>query len=461
MKIVGVLGELPGDPYSLRLMHSAASQLVSEGCHAICLMGGFPRAPLFRASSETPRLPAPLDGWVLLSSTMRVPASELKSLVQGAKPCVSVGLELPDTPSITASDEAGIFQAVAHPARRHQRRRIAFVAGPSTSVEGARRLHGYRMALESVGLKQDPALIAEGDYLGPSGREAVRVLERQARKYDAIVAANDLMAIGVMEALRAIGKSVPQDVSVIGFDDIEEASFSAPTLTTVRQPLQEVGAMAARMALQRIDGASVEPHTMVTAPLVIRQSCGCSESDVPERRTSSTMPTDAKAQSLREGALRDLVRRELASSRLQRELSRLGESILGASDYNELAPLLGSACRLLNVRRFVLATYSGTQRHARVTLESSGGSVVFHPHAEAYGLEQLFPTGFVRNDRPMQLAVHALELAGEQLGYLLFDGDVKDDDAYLDLRRSVSSALSRMAHARELRRVYTAEKKRG
>jgi hypothetical protein len=400
-----------------------------------------------------------MDGWVILSSTMRVPAGELKALVQNAKPCVSVGLELPDTPSLTASDEAGIFQAVAHLARRHQRRRIAFVAGPSTSVEATRRLDGYRMALESVGHTLDPSLITQGDYLGPAGREAVRVLERQARKYDAVVCANDLMAIGVIEGLRASGRSVPQDVSVVGFDDIEDASFSAPTLTTVRQPLQEVGGLAARMAIKRLEGASVDAHTMVTAPLVIRQSCGCSDSDVPDRR--STAPNDPKAQGARESVLRDLVRRELANARLQRELSRLSEGILAAADHSELAPLLGDACRLLNVRRFVLATYSGSLRHARVTLESSGGGVVFHPHAEAYPLEQLFPAGFLRGDRPMQVAVHALELAGEQFGYLLFDGDAKDDHAYLDLRRWVSSVLARMAQSRELRRVYTAEKKRG
>jgi hypothetical protein len=216
--------------------------------------------------------------------------------------------------------------------------------------------------------------------------------------------------------------------------------------------------MAARMAIKRLDGASVDAQTTITAPLVIRQSCGCSESDAADRRTMA--PSDPKAQSLRESVLRDLVRRELSSARLQRELSRLGEGILGASDYSDLAPLLTDACRLLNVRRFVLATYSGSQRHARVTLESSGGSVVFHPHAEAYGVDQLFPPGFLRSERPAQIAVHALELAGEQLGYLLIDGDVKDDFAYLDLRRSVSSALSRMAASRELRRVYTAEKKR-
>ena len=119
MKVVGILGELPGDPYSLRLMHSAATQLVNEGCHAICFMGGFPRAPLYRTTtSETPRLPPLLDGWVMLSSTMRVSAGDLRALVHGAKPCVSVGLELPETPSLTASDEAGIFQAVTHLARR-------------------------------------------------------------------------------------------------------------------------------------------------------------------------------------------------------------------------------------------------------------------------------------------------------------------------------------------------------
>ncbi|HYQ17421.1 MAG TPA: substrate-binding domain-containing protein [Polyangiaceae bacterium] len=441
-------------------MHSAASELVSQGYHAICFMGGFPRAPIYRDAADNPRLPIAVDAWVLLSSTMRCALGELKGLVHDARPCVSVGLELPGTPSFTASDEAGIFQAVAHLARRHQRRRIAFVAGPSTSVEAPRRLEGYRMALESVGLPADPALIAAGDYHGRSGREAVGVLLRQARKFDAVVAANDLMAIGVIEGLRASGLSVPQDVSVVGFDDIEEASFSAPTLTTVRQPLQEVGAAAAAMAIKCLEGMSVEPHTKVTAPLVIRQSCGCSDSDVPERRLPATSEHPAATQALRETALRDLVRREFASSRLQRELSRLGESLLGASDYPEMAPILGAACRLLSVKRLLLATYSSSKRHARITLESGGDSVVFNPHAEAHGIDQLLPPSFLRSDRPMQVAVHALELAGEQMGYFMLDGDMRDAHAYLDLKRSLSGGLARMSQSRELRRVYTAEKKR-
>ena len=139
----------------------------------------------------------------------------------------------------------------------------------------------------------------------------------------------------------------------------------------------------------------------------------------------------------------------------------MSEGILEASDASELAPVLTDICRLLSVRRLLLATYSGSQRHARVVLESSGDSVVFHPHAQPHPIEQVFPQGFLRTDRPMQLVAQTLELAGEQIGYLVLDGDVRDADAYIELRRSLSSALSRFAQTRELRRVYVAEKKRG
>jgi hypothetical protein len=240
-----------------------------------------------------------------------------------------------------------------------------------------------------------------------------------------------------------------------------EASFSSPSLTTVRQPLQEVGSGAVRVLLQRLAGTEVEPHTIVTAPLVLRRSCGCSESDSPDRRSLPPGIEPQGTQALREGALREIVRRELMASRMQREMGRLGEAILGASDYAELGPLLSQACRLLSVRRLAVTTYSSSQHHARVTLESSGDSVVFQEGAQPFPLEQLFPPGFLRQATPAQIAVQSLELAGEQFGYLVLDGDVRDAHAYLELRRTLSSSLSRMAQSRELRRLYAAEKRRG
>lgn len=461
MRAVGILSNATGDPYSLRLMQSIAGELAHQDAHAICFMGGFPQSPLFRGADDRPFLPANLDGWVLLSAALPSSAAELGALARTTKACVSVGVELPEVASLTASDEAGVFQAVAHLARRHERRRIAFISGPATSVDACRRLAAYRMALESVGLTYDPALVASGDYEPRAGREAVRTLERQAKKYNALVAANDLMAIGAVDGLRASGKRVPEDVSVIGFDDMEEASFSSPTLTTVRQPLQEVGALAARVALQVVSGAAAEPHSVITAPLVIRESCGCrgGATEAAERTPPAAGPNPG-IQGLREGALRDLVRRELANSRTSRELGNLSEALLAASDQPELAQPLTEACRLLKLRRFALATFSGGQRHARVTLESTGPSVVFHQQAPTYALDRVLPAGYLSNDSPTQLAVASLELAGEQFGFLVLEGDLRNAQAHLELRRTLSSALARVAQSRELRRLYTAEKRK-
>jgi hypothetical protein len=118
-------------------------------------------------------------------------------------------------------------------------------------------------------------------------------------------------------------------------------------------------------------------------------------------------------------------------------------------------------CRLLALRRLVISTYRSASREARVTLESSSDRVVFHQGVQPYALEQVFPPGFLRGERPLQLALLPLELAGEQLGYLLLDGDLRDAHAYIELRRSLSSSLARIAQGRELRRLYAAEKKRG
>jgi hypothetical protein len=144
-----------------------------------------------------------------------------------------------------------------------------------------------------------------------------------------------------------------------------------------------------------------------------------------------------------------------------RELSRLSEGILRAPDYPELAAALTKTVGLLHLRRFLLCTYAGGQRHARAALESAGRDVVFHHQSQPFPIEQLFPPNYLRSEKPVQLVVEPLELAGEQFGYLVLEGDVRDGQAYLELRRHLGSSLGRMAHGRELRRLYAAEKKRG
>jgi LacI family transcriptional regulator len=135
------------------------------------------------------------------------------------------------------------------------RRRIATVCG-TRGYQGAQdRLQGYREALRARGLEVDPALIVDGDYMLRSGADAATRLLRVNPRPDAIFAANDLMALGALGALREAGVAVPGDIALIGLDDIPEAEIAYPQLTTVRQPAYEMGMCAGQLLMRRLQAA--------------------------------------------------------------------------------------------------------------------------------------------------------------------------------------------------------------
>jgi len=340
---IGILGNAFGDPYSIPLAQSAAQKLSQNGFHTICFTGGFPNAPFFRNNDGSVCVPDAVDAMILLSATLRGFDEDLKHMVDNCSaPVVSIGANLARASSITADDETGVFQAIAHLVKRHECKRIAFIAGPEGSFDGARRLTAYRIALDSFKLPWDPTLAVRGDYEAHSGREAVLELRRNgSRSFDAIVAANDLMAIGAIEGLRAGGMKVPEDVKVVGFDDMEEASFTSPSLTTVRQPIAEQGACAADVVMRELEGGEGldEIPTHISTPLVIRQSCGCGSVQTTDtaRRTAKLTGGEAEDRELVGDALRGIVRQKLAQRRIQRELSRIADELLGAPGFPELA----------------------------------------------------------------------------------------------------------------------------
>lgn len=152
-------------------------------------------------------------------------------------------------------------------------RRIAFINGRSDLPASAERLAAYQTALRDSGLCVEEALIWQGDYGQPSGYRSTMLLGLE-KPPTAIFAANDLMAFGAMEAVREQGLRIGHDISVMGFDDIPQAAHVNPPLTTVRQPLLEMGRAAARMLLQHIADPS-HPLTRIEleTELVIRESC--------------------------------------------------------------------------------------------------------------------------------------------------------------------------------------------
>ena len=152
-------------------------------------------------------------------------------------------------------------------------RRIGIITGPDEMLCSRARLDGYSAALAERGLTTTPDLVVEGDFTTPGGYEgAMALLEDRACRPTAVFAGSDLQAMGVYEAARQLRLRIPEDLSVIGFDDIQTAAYMGPALTTVRQPLQDMAAMAARMVIDTAEGRSIQKRVILPTSLVVRDS---------------------------------------------------------------------------------------------------------------------------------------------------------------------------------------------
>jgi LacI family transcriptional regulator len=179
-----------------------------------------------------------------------------------------------DEPSVTATNRKGVLDAMRHLlALGH--RRIGFITGRMDIVCSHDRLQGYREGLAEVGLPFDPALVLEGDYLQPTGFKQTQSLLQLGAPPTAIVVSNDVMAFGAMDAAKAQGLRIGKDLSIVGFDDVFMASQTYPPLTTVRQPMAEMGEAAVDMLVTLIQGRTVlSPRRELPTELIIRESTG-------------------------------------------------------------------------------------------------------------------------------------------------------------------------------------------
>jgi LacI family transcriptional regulator len=177
-----------------------------------------------------------------------------------------------DAPAIGATNWAGGLAATEHLISLGHTR-IGFIHGPKQVLCSRARFDGYRAALDAAGLTYDPTLIYDGDFYHQSGFDAASSLMRLPEPPTAIFASSDQMAFGAYEAIRQAGLRIPEHVSIIGFDDLPESRWTSPPLTTVRQPLAEMGALAARTVLEMAAGNDIDsPRLELATELVVRES---------------------------------------------------------------------------------------------------------------------------------------------------------------------------------------------
>ncbi|MFD0023224.1 LacI family DNA-binding transcriptional regulator [Streptomyces sp. NPDC058382] len=213
-----------------------------------------------------------VDGVLLVSVHADDPLPDL--LEQLGMPAVMNGRRsaTEPLPSVDSDNFEGARGAVEHLASRG-RRSIATITGRLDVYASQRRLDGYRKAVSEAGLEADERLIARADFSEEGGVQAMRELLARRPDVDAVFAASDLMAAGARQVLREAGRRIPDDVALIGFDDSAVARHMDPALTSVRQPIEEMGRTMTRVLLEKIAGESGERHQIVLpTELVVRDS---------------------------------------------------------------------------------------------------------------------------------------------------------------------------------------------
>lgn len=223
-----------------------------------------------------------VDGLVLLSPTSG--AETLLADLPESLPVVLLGCPSSGErfDSLEIDNFGGAHELVTHLVRCGHRR-IAHIRGAEHNRDAEERLRGYRAALEAAGIPPCRALELPGDFSDDAGATAALAAMRLDPRPSAIFAANDAMAIGALGALRAAGFRVPQDVALVGFDDVPVARHLSPALTTMHVGIYELGVRAARTLVAAIAQGSAHRRSHIVLPprLVVRESCGCRDRPPP------------------------------------------------------------------------------------------------------------------------------------------------------------------------------------
>ena len=215
-------------------------------------------------------------GWLVIPSADSEMAALLKPAA-AASPVVCIDRQPPGWKGdvVLVANEAGAHSATRHLLRMGHRQ-LAVITGPLHLANAVERLKGFRRALAGAKVSIEPEYIQEDRFNRQSGYLAAIRLLRMLPRPTAIFACNDLMAMGVLLAARELGLRCPEDLSIVGFDDLDFAEFTAPALTSVHQSGYQLGTTAARLLLERIDGSKQSPQKIVLpSELKIRHSVSC------------------------------------------------------------------------------------------------------------------------------------------------------------------------------------------
>ncbi|MDX9809439.1 MAG: substrate-binding domain-containing protein, partial [Sphaerochaetaceae bacterium] len=281
-RCIGIFTASLDDGYQSTVWHAIEQEAHNRNFSTISFLGSRLGSPI--ASEASSNLAYHLaserniDGLIIISSSLATffTSRDLKDFFAPweSLPKVSVGMRIPGMSDITVEGSKGISELIDHLINVHGRTNFALIGGPEIHDEAISRKQAVVETLESHSLSLDPRLSFFGTFTQDSGVRAIETFIESGLPFDTVVCLNDRMAQGALDELAKRTIRVPDDVSVIGFDGLEASRFTQPPLTTVVQPLHDLGTSAVAI-LDRLMHKESEEHIVLTCSAVIRESCGC------------------------------------------------------------------------------------------------------------------------------------------------------------------------------------------
>mgnify|MGYP005844979923 CR=1 FL=1 len=423
---------------------------------------------------------------------------DLLSFIKGLKdvPIVSIGVNIPDVPSVTINNTGGMAEIAIHLVNVHQRKKFLFLAGPKNHDESVAREREFTNRLYAILGERAVVRVEYCNFQENEAWETTSRLISEGFSFDAIVAANDLMAMGALRALAEAGIRVPEEVSVTGFDDTEDSRFSIPPLTTIRQGTYELGQQAIRLLAIHLGLLPQEQPITKSAPVsfIIRESCGCSSrpeynlinsyrdlerksDNGPEIQKNASTPDPEeltqlareinealskgrnpaalhyrhlhpsffeKAQLLiAEGIARYQAALRRSVERRASVLREIEASLVASFALTDVLSAVVEGSLTLGISACYLVLFESTgitPEWARLLLISERSNTrILAPYGLRFRTEELLPGGLP--ERWNAYVIEPLRFGEERLGYLVCTADTDDRQVFEALRDQVSGAI--------------------
>lgn len=410
------------EEYQISVYRGIRSEAERLGMELVCAQAGGNRT--FFSFIEN----LAMDGILILSSALLSQPLSLRdfSSLPGALktvPVVSIGNRLRDFPAIIVKNRTSMESLMEHLISPHGYRKFLYIGGPVNHPDNQTREHIFRKSINALRarLPQEEqadiwAEVLNGAFHAASGQLLLRDYIASGRDIpDVIVAANDNMAIGIQEVLRAQSELCWRRCGVTGFDDIPLARLETPALTTVRQPLGELGIQAVRVLWDAIQGKPVPPVTHIESEVKFRASCGCAGIREDEQSSGSPRFSDLQFQSVR-------------SENYLRNVSYLGQSLLEVVSVEQIFPSLRYFLTNLNIPAFYLIFYpepSPCPEAKGILLFQQGDFGIFGDNKPALiDLSEIFArTVTDTGGAPRAWCLYHLRSGSEYLGLILYQAD--------------------------------------